>query len=320
MATTSFKPKIGIIGLGMVGEPIRRWFEEEQGYVRGVDLFLYDTDHIKKCTDDINCASIIFVAVPTPSNPKDGSCNTSIVEDVITNKIADGKIVVIKSTILPGTTYKIQMKNPHKIIIFNPEFLTEGQSWADYIHPVRQIVSHTDKSREYTMMVKNLLPEAVWSVPSATDYDPLLELNTTEAEIVKYASNIFGAIKVTFANIMFDMCQFVSRAIGVKVDWEKIRSALAADPRIGPAWLDVQHGKYRGFGGYCFPKDFMAMIFFLKKNCYFDVYQKDIGVDVLVSIWKYNKLLLHGQGFSVEEVSSHDKDLNEKLARIKHDK
>ncbi|MDO8669703.1 MAG: hypothetical protein Q7K65_05430, partial [Candidatus Buchananbacteria bacterium] len=95
------KIKVGIIGLGMVGEPIKRWFEEYHKYRRGKELFCYDTDPKKGYSDDVNKADVVFVAVPTPANP-DGGCNTSIVQNAVAT-VNDGKIVVIKSTVPPGT-------------------------------------------------------------------------------------------------------------------------------------------------------------------------------------------------------------------------
>jgi UDPglucose 6-dehydrogenase len=316
MNTSSFELKVGIIGLGMVGDPIRKHFEA-QGYRRGHDLFLHDRDQKNGFFDDTNKADIIFVALPTPPSP-DGSCDTSIVENVVEQDIADGKIVVIKSTVPPGTTSRIQYLNPDKFIMFNPEFLTEAQSLMDYLKPVRQIVAHTDKSRAYTMMVKNLLPEAPWSVPSAITHEPLMELNSTEAEIVKYASNLLGSIKVTFANILFDMCQVISKTTNANVDWEKVRVALAADPRIGPSWLNVNHGRYRGFGGFCFPKDFRAIMALIKsKVIRGDTLKslRDEGIKVLEAIWNYNKHLLGTQELTIEDVSSHNEDLDRKLEK-----
>src|SRR3989344_4096667 len=76
------KISIGIIGVGMVGEPKRRWFEEVQNYKRGRELFLYDADPKKGYFDDVNKADVIFVSVPTPPNP-DGSCNVSIVKSAV---------------------------------------------------------------------------------------------------------------------------------------------------------------------------------------------------------------------------------------------
>ncbi len=143
--TRTKKIKIGIIGLGMVGEPIKRWFEERLGYRRGRELFCYDTDPKKGYGDDINRADIVFVAVPTPANP-DGGCNISMVENAA-DTINDGKIVIVKSTVLPGTVEGLQKKYPWKRFIFNPEFLTESQAWLDFIKPDRQIIAHTLKSR-----------------------------------------------------------------------------------------------------------------------------------------------------------------------------
>src|SRR3990167_5480327 len=118
MIKNNAKIRIGIIGLGMVGEPIRRWFGDLQGHKRGKDLFCYDVDAKKGYSDDVNKADIVFVSVPTPSNP-DGSCNTSIVESAV-GGIKDGKIVVVKSTVTPGTVEKLQRRYPKKRLIFNP--------------------------------------------------------------------------------------------------------------------------------------------------------------------------------------------------------
>ena len=118
MVTKNTRLKIGIVGLGMVGGPVKRWFEELNGYKRGKDLFCYDADPKKGYIDDVNMADVIFIAVPTPSNP-DGSCNVSIVELAV-SKIKDNKIVVIKSTVSPGTVERLQKKYPKKRLIFNP--------------------------------------------------------------------------------------------------------------------------------------------------------------------------------------------------------
>ena len=84
--------------------PIKKWFEEINGFKRGRDLFCYDVDTKKGYSDDVNRADVIFISVPTPPNP-DGSCNTTIVEQAVAS-VRDGKIVVIKSTVPPGTAKK----------------------------------------------------------------------------------------------------------------------------------------------------------------------------------------------------------------------
>jgi len=311
MAETNRKLKVGIIGLGMVGEPLRRWFQEKRGFKIGEDLFCYDTDPIRSYVDDCNLADIIFIAVPTPSNP-DGSCNISFVENVA-GSLKGEKIVVIKSTVSPGTTEGLQKSFPQHKFLFNPEFLTESQAWEDFLKPVRQIVGYTEKSKDAALTVLNLLPMSYYQSPWISSTYKIRGHTATEAEIIKYASNVFGAIKVSFGNMIFDVCAGISASEGLELNYENIRDALGADPRIGPAWLDVNHGSYRGFGGYCFPKDlraFMAFIIELKlgmeepmrghlfKTLYF-----------LYDVWDYNLTLLRCQNLKIDDVSRHDRDI-----------
>ena len=213
------KIKVGIVGIGMVGEPIKRWFEECQGYKRGKELFCYDVDPKKGYSDDINNADVVFVAVPTPTNP-DGSCNVSIVNNVA-DSIQNGKIIIIKSTVAPGTVESLQKKYPRKRFIFNPEFLTETQAWLDFIKPDRQIVGHTHQSFGDVKEVLSLLPRAHFERPWSSDYSKK-DINATEAELAKYASNVFGYIKVIYGNILAD----ISHALTLKFKNNKVNVVL----------------------------------------------------------------------------------------------
>src|SRR3989344_3122561 len=311
MAETNRKLKIGIIGLGMVGEPLRRWFQEKRGFKIGEDLFCYDTDPIRSYVDDCNLADIIFIVVPTPSNP-DGSCNTSFVENVV-ETIKGEKIVVIKSTVPPGTTEGLQKSFPQHKFLFNPEFLTESQAWEDFLKPVRQIVGYTEKSRDAALAVLNLLPVSYYQSPWISSTYVVRGHTVTEAEVIKYASNVFGAVKVSFGNMVYDVCGIVRTSSGLEVNYENIRDALGADPRIGPAWLDVNHGSYRGFGGYCFPKDLRAFTEFCRsliKPLKASENKRLSGVlQFLESVWDYNNRLLGTQNLTVEDVSKHDKEI-----------
>lgn len=310
------KIKVGIIGLGMVGEPIRRWFEDINGYKRGRDVFCYDVDPKKGYTDDVDRADVVFVSVPTPSNP-DGSCNTSIVESAVAG-LKEGKIIVVKSTVTPGTVERLQRKYPKKRLIFNPEFLTESQAWEDFLSPDRQIVGYTSKSISDSVEVLNLLPKKNFIRPWTSDYSKK-SVNSTEAEFGKYASNVFGYIKVIYGNILADICYATAKVQGVKIDYENIREIIGADLRIGPAWLNVNYGNYCGAGGYCFPKDMNAFIVFAegleedsisKKNLdkeHLNVLKR--GIAVLKAVRDYNKSLISAQGLSMEEVSKHDKEV-----------
>jgi UDPglucose 6-dehydrogenase len=318
----SRKMKVGIIGIGMVGEPIKRWFEEYLGYRRNKELFCYDTDPKKGFNDDINKADIVFVTVPTPANP-DGSCNFSAVESAA-GTISDGKIIVVKSTVPPGTIENLQKKHPRKRFIFNPEFLTESQAWLDFIKPDRQIVAYTLKSRGDTKEVLTLLPKASFERPWSSDYTKK-DINATEAEVAKYAANVFGYIKVIYGNILADLCHaitldFNKRKVGARIDYENVREVISADPRIGPAWLNVEHGNYCGVGGYCFPKDMNAFIKFAenlagelsgRKKTRDAGLIKSLkkGIEVLKAMAAYNETLLGWQGLTVEDVSRHDREV-----------
>lgn len=311
MAGTIRNLKIGIIGVGMVGEPMRREFEEKRGLRRGVELFCYDTDPTKGYYDDFNRADVIFVCVPTPPNP-DGSCNTSIVESAV-GSIQGEKIIVIKSTVPPGTTEGLQKKFPQHKFLFNPEFLTESQAWEDFLKPVRQIVGYTEESRDVALAVLNLLPGSYYQSPWISSTYVIRGHTATEAEVIKYASNVFGAIKVTFGNMIYDVCDGLKTSVGLDVNYENVRDALGADPRIGPAWLDVNHGSYRGFGGYCFPKDLRAFTVFVGRVEHIsnkptqDRLEKTI--EFLLAVWNYNFRLLKHQNLTVEDVSKHDKEI-----------
>ena len=305
----------------MVGGPIKKWFEEINGFKRGRDLFCYDVDTKKGYSDDVNRADVIFISVPTPPNP-DGSCNTTIVEQAVAS-VRDGKIVVIKSTVPPGTVERLQKKYPKKRFVFNPEFLTESQAWEDFISPDRQIVGTTSKSITDAVEILNLLPKKHFIRPWTSDYSKK-SVNATEAEFGKYASNVFGYIKVVYGNILADLCHAISKKyelekVDSEVDYENIRELLGADLRIGQSWLNVEHGDYCGAGGYCFPKDMDAFIAFadslvgdLGKNKKTDKnFLKVVktGINVLKAVSDYNTELLKLQGLTVSEVSKHNKEL-----------
>ena len=319
-------PKIGIIGIGMVGSQLARYFGEIKKLTRSTNLFLYDIDPKKNYSDDVLRADIIFVCVPTPRGP-DGSANLSAVESAVamidksnrSNKKSRGeKTIVIKSTVPPGTTERLQKQYPAYQFVFNPEFLTESQAWEDMIRPDRQIVGYADdRAKEAATAVLRLLPDAFFKSPSLHGCYEGHYVTATEAETGKIAANVFGAIKVTFANILADFCE----ALEKPASYENVRHILTHDGRIGPAWLDVRHGSYRGFGGYCFPKDLDAFIARgdeltgkLKKKK--DAESRGLalllskGLAVFKEIRSYNETLLQSQGYSVRQVSTHEKDIN----------
>ncbi len=319
------KIKVGIIGIGMVGTPLMRWFSEK-GWERGENLFCYDADPKKSYCDDVSKANILFICVPTPPNP-DGSCNISIVESVI-SQLLDRKnrldfCVIIKSTVPPGTTAYLAKKYSKKgCFLFNPEFLTESQAWEDFIRPDRQIVGAADEeSRRWLNLVINLLPIATYNSPGFFQTEGggqnyhFHEASSTEAELAKYEGNRFGAWKVTFFNQVHDHC----RAVGA--DSEKVIALVTHDRRIGPAWSNPLFGGFRGYANFCFPKDQNAIIAHNEKllptlvddnKINRAVFEEDIALEK--GVRRYNEILLKSQGHSVKELSTHDVEVQKKLA------
>lgn len=308
------KIKIGIIGIGMVGGQLLRWFLKK-GWKQGKNLFCYDIDAVKGFSDDVAKGDIVFICVPTPSNP-DGSCNISIVEKTIEQFRDTDKIIVIKSTVEPETTAKLAKKYNCRIF-FNPEFLTEKNAWKDFIKPDRQIVApaETDeKSFEDAYLILKLLPVAPFMSPSDD-----CKMCSTETELVKYGANLFGSTKVSFFNMLYDRCKILG------ADFEKVRRGITSDKRIGPSWSITPFDGYRGYAGFCFTKDTNATIAHDEKLLQ-RLDQNDVMRDffpMAIQFFRfmrfYNEALLKSQGYAVEEVSRHDEEVK-KIFKKKEEK
>lgn len=290
---------VGIIGVGMVGGALARYFLEVKKLKRGKDVFLYDADSKKGYGDDVNRADIVFVAVPTPRDKATGVCDTSIVEEAF-GTLDDGKIIVIKSTVAPGTTDTLQRKFPRLKVLFSPEFLTEKNAWSDTIHPDRQIVGFTKGSEAAAAEVLKLLPQASFQSPSKANH-----ITALEAELVKYAGNVYLSRKVVFANALAKIAEKVG------ADYNHVRAGMGADARIGASHLNVDYNAYRGFGGYCFPKDTSALMMFARDAGLNDVYE------LLKGDWDFNEQLLREQGLTIDDVSRHDAEIQEIIRRVK---
>lgn len=240
------KPKIGIIGVGMVGGAVRRYFES-----RKVKPFLYDKGKKLGSLQEVNKADVVFVCVPTPFIVEQGKgFDLSYVDDAVKH-IEGSKIIIIKSTVWPGTTEEFQKRYPQHKFLFNPEFLSEATVDDDFQHPDRQIIGYTNKSKDIARDILDILPSAPFEmvIPSA------------EAEMVKYFNNTFNAVKVVFGNQIYDLCQ----ALGLNYD--RIMECAAASRFIGTQnHLHVWHKGYRGYGGKCLIKDIRALIQFADKN------------------------------------------------------
>ena len=237
--------KIGIIGQGYVGTAIKIGFKEHY------DIETYDKFDLAKSTrstikDIVDRTDIIFVCVPTPMR-KDGTCYTGIVEEVIReiNETADGQIIVIKSTVPPGTTDRINQEYTRSTVIFNPEFLTEANFLEDFKNQSRIILGGDRKGTNKLRQVYSKV------FPHAT----IVKTGSKTAEMVKYFINCFLATKVSFANEMYSVCEQVG------IDYDKVVEYATYDERLGKShWAVPGPDEDFGFGGHCLPKDLSAII------------------------------------------------------------
>jgi UDPglucose 6-dehydrogenase len=240
--------KVGIVGGGFVGGAM---YENFKGVF---DVHVWDTNESKRTIKTLNSfvdwSDIIFVCVPTPMK-ENGECDTSIVKDVVA-KIANldrRKYVVIKSTVTPGTTEELAERH-NMVIGFNPEFLTEANSYNDFRHQPL-IILGADDTGLGTVMAQ-LYYEFNTKVDNVAH---VIQRSTKEAELFKYLANCFLATKVIFANEFKKLCDKVS------VDYGRIAEIAVLDKRLGHTHWRVPgpDGKL-GFGGSCFPKDTSALI------------------------------------------------------------
>lgn len=194
-------------------------------------------------------ADVIFIAVGTPET-KNGSANTEFVYSVakqIAESVEKDCVVVVKSTVPIGTNDKIEafikshLKSDVDIeIASNPEFLAQGTAVRDTLHASR-IVLGVESPR-----AEKILRE----VYSGFDGVPILVTNRRSAEMIKYASNDFLALKVSYINEIANLCDLLG------ADIDAVAKGMSYDPRIGDKFLKAGIG----YGGSCFPKDARALI------------------------------------------------------------
>ena len=237
---------IGIIGCGFVGTAVYEGLKSHH------NLNNYDKAVDKDCTcgsvqELAECSDIIFVCVPTPMKWTNGGCHTGIVESVVKelDECSENKIVVIKSTVVPGTTQELDTKYKNNTIIFSPEFLTEANSIEDFRNQSRIILGGDRKGTDKLRIVfSKAFPKA-----------HIIKTDSTYAEMIKYLTNNFLTVKVAFANEMAHMCRKLN------LDYDKVVEYATLDERLGTSHWGVPgpDGQY-GYGGHCFPKDIYAMI------------------------------------------------------------
>ena len=261
--------RIGIIGKGFVGSAVEYCFSCDSKFQTNIKV--YDKNPAL-CThtlsDTINDSDIVFLSVPTPAN-SDGSINTNIVENILTaiNQCRkNDSVILLRSTVVPGTTDFFSKKFPELKIVFNPEFLTEKNANYDFMNQSRIILGGEKKLTDRVSELYN------WRFEHSV---PIIQTNFQTAELIKYMNNCFLATKVSFMNEMKLI------ASEINVDWNKAIEGFIGDPRVGTSHTNVpgNDGKL-GFSGSCFPKDLQAIIHFAESI--------HIDTKVLKGTWETN--------------------------------
>ena len=233
------RPKVGVVGGGIVGNAMRT--------LCGPETVMYDP-YVSEWSGNknaINRCDVVLICVPTPM-ADDRSCNTSVVEETVA--WAEAPLLIIRSTVAPGTTDRLCEKYD-KSIVFQPEYL--GETTAHVFGNMAE--------REFVVLGGQ--PEAVAAAADfyTNYYNSMVRFyfcDAMTAEVCKYMENAFYAVKVTFVNEFYD----IAKAHGV--DFNLLREMWLADTRISRDHTFV-YADNRGFCGKCLPKDCNAIV----KSC-----------------------------------------------------
>ncbi len=266
--------KICVIGLGFVGLSTAVYFASRGQEVVGVDTDEGKCEMINRGESPVSeieflvrfkasssipsNASVYFICVPTPSN-EDGidlSCLIQVCNEL--RERNDGGVVVIRSTVTPGTTKNVvaPRTNSDRLVV-NPEFLQEGKALKDSFNPSRVVIG--SENPELGDRIQKL-------------YDgPFLRTDWVTAELIKYASNAALATKLSFVNEIAN----IAKLLGAST--EKVLKGVGMDQRFSPSYMEPGIG----FGGSCLPKDLYALI----KSC------ERVGYDpkLLKSVYEVNE-------------------------------
>jgi UDPglucose 6-dehydrogenase len=242
--------KIGILGIGMIGSAIKKGFESEH------DVSFFDPKFKDSKFEDVLNSEIIFICVPTDQSD-DGSCDVSIVNLSLTNlsNQSYSGIVVIKSTVRPGFTSECQLIFKDLKICFVPEFLRERCAYEDFMN-MEALIIGAESEEIFTEVIK---------VHSFLKPKKIIKLTSSEAETVKYMSNVYKAMKVVFSNIIYELSH------KLEGNYDNVLDAFLSLSIKEKDYMSV-NSDYRGYGGYCLPKDTTALDYTLKElGLYFNL-------------------------------------------------
>lgn len=272
--------KLGFIGQGWIGKNYADYFEG-----RGFKVVRYSNElSFSQNKELIKSCDIVFISVPTPTTPQ--GFDSSVVEEVL-SLVGNGNIAVIKSTVIPGTTEKLQKEFPGIFVLHNPEFLSEKTAKHDVENPDCNVIGIPVPDEIYKGKAKSVI-DILPKVPS-------IICSSREAEFIKYTHNVHGFIQIVYSNLLFDL------ADKLELSWDVVKEFIGYDKHMTNRYANPVHAsghtdkKGRGAGGHCFIKDFAA---------FRELHQK------IVNDEKWTAILKSLEDKNIDLLKSSDKDIN----------
>lgn len=243
------KEKIGIVGYGYVGEAMKKFFATHYNVVVYDPKFFHDTKFSVTSTQEVANCDVGVVCVPTLQDPETGRCTTEIVEEVV--GWLKTPLIIIKSTVEPGTTDKLREKYPEKHIVFSPEYCGESSYWTPYPWHTQVV--------ETPFFIFGGAPEDTKKAvelyfPITGPVKKYVQTGAKEAELAKYMENVFYATKIVFC---YEMASIIERS---GADYNAVREIWLNDPRINPMHTAVFAQNNAPYSGKCLPKDLRALV------------------------------------------------------------
>lgn len=266
--------KFGVVGYGFLGTAL------VHGFGLHADIKIHDKfKDYDSLEDVVEHADVIWMCLPTPMNMQTRAIDLSILEENLEkiNGMVDGssprKIIVIKSTVVPGTTRAFSEKYTNLDFVMNPEFLTARNNRLDFICASRVILGGKHDAANGNDRAVEMLAE-IYGYRFGNSV-PIYKCSWEEAELTKYGANCFFAAKISYFNFIYELCEKMG------LEYANVRDMILSDGRIGRSHANVPGwDSQRGYSGSCFPKDVNALIAFAKEQ----------GVDpkLLEASWEQN--------------------------------
>lgn len=230
--------KIGIVGFGIVGQAIHHAFSKQNHTITYYDKFLSETGSLDQLVD----TDCVFVCVPTDT--VDQTCDVSVVESIVESlsNLKYSGLIIIKSTVIPGTTQRLMTEWPLLRLCFVPEFLRQEFAVSDFIDETHTLIVGTTNLTDFKFVEQLHYPYA----------HSAIQVSPTEAELTKYFVNNHNSMRITFANAYYEVCDQLG------ADYQAVLKAATTRPSIGHGYYLQCNDHQRGFSGKCLPKDLVA--------------------------------------------------------------